>query len=48
MPKSDAFISTIGMATSMQVASMPSITSIGLPVGNSFPVLPPTMLENSR
>ena len=45
-PKSRALAITIGIDTSRQVTSTPSILIIGSPVGNNLPVAPPTIFLN--
>ena len=44
LPNASARISTIGIATSTQLTSTPSITSSGLPVGSNLPVTAPIAL----
>ena len=44
--KSLALAITIGIETSRQVTSIPFIIVVLFPVGNSFPVVPPTIFLN--
>ena len=46
MPRSAARATTTGMPLSMQVTSMPSMTSLACPVGSRLPVVDPAVSAN--